>query len=353
MLIRNLWLRIALFDSFILKNTSEFESQIRTQISMRGRIMSQKNNKTGKNVHFMYRLVMNDRIAQTVLLAPALIMFTLFIVYPCGMTLWYSFTDWTGIGLNYNFVWFNNYSMMFRSPEIFKTIPITLYYAALNSVTLVVVGFFIALALNRKSRITNLMRVCFFLPTLLSPLVVGFVFKEFFSPVLSSQWMGSFNRILKMLGLTTWQRNWLSNKYTAMPLIVFVGIWYNIGQTSLIYLANMRSISQSLYEAAMIDGAGYWRQTYNITFRMTAPALRINVILLLISSMQSSGFISVLTSGGPGTATKVINLAIVEYTISAYRVGLGSAMAMVVSATVFILVVTAQKLISKLEHREV
>jgi len=217
---------------------------------------------------------------------------------------------------------------------------------------LVVVGFFAALCLNRKSRITNFMRICFFLPTLSSPLIVGFIFKEFFSPVLSETWMGSLNRILGMIGLKSLQGNWLTNEYAAMPLIVLVGAWYAIGQTSLIYLANMRSIPQSLYEAAMIDGAGYWKQTYHITFKMTAPALRINLILQLINSMQAFGIINILTGGGPGTATKVINLAIVEYTITAYRVGLGSAMTMVVSVTVFLIVVTIQNVVSKFEYRE-
>ena len=306
-----------------------------------------------KDRSFIYRLAMNDRMAQVAFLAPALIMFSLFIFYPTVMTLWYSFTDWSGIGLGYNFVGFSNYAMMFRQPEIFGTIPVTLYYASLNAVTIIVAAFFIALALNRKSRITNFMRVCFFVPMLVAPVISGFIFKEFLAPVLSPDWMGTLNRILGLLGLESLQGNWLSNKYTAMPLIVLAGIWHGVGQTALIYLANMQSIPRELYEAATIDGAGYWKQTLHITFRMIAPALRINVILLLIGSLQGSGMIGVLTGGGPGSATKVINLAIVEYTIGAYRVGLGSAMGVVVSVAVFALVVTTQKFISRLEYRDI
>ena len=301
---------------------------------------------------FFYRLTMNDRIAQLAFLAPAIIMFSLFIFYPTVMTLWYSFTDWSGIGLGYNFVGLSNYAMMFKQPEIFKTIPVTLYYALLNALTIIIVAFFIALALNRKSRITNFMRACFFVPMLIAPIISGFIFKEFLAPVLSPEWMGTLNRMLGLVGLESLQGNWLSNKYTAMPLIVLVGIWGGVGQTALIYLANMQSIPKDLYEAATIDGAGYWKQTFHITFRMLAPALRINVILLLINSLQGSGMIGVLTGGGPGSATKVINIAIVEYTIGAYRVGLGSAMGIVVSVVVFTLVVTAQKFISKLEYRD-
>ena len=305
------------------------------------------------NRSFAYRLVMNDKVAQAAFLLPALIIFTVFIAYPSALSLVYSFTNWSGIGRNYNFVGFANYALMFRSPEIFRSIPVTFYYAALNGVTLIIVAFLIALALNRKSRITNFMRVCFFIPMLISPMITGYVFKEFFSPVLSPTWMGSLNRLLGMLGLESWQSSWLTNKYTAMPLVVLVGVWHSVGRTALIYLANMQSISPSLYEAARIDGAGYWRQTYHITLKMVMPALRINIILLTINSMQSGGFIGVLTGGGPGTATKVATIAINEYTIGAYRVGLGSAMSIVVSALVFAIVISAQKLISKMEHRDV
>lgn len=291
----------------------------------------------------------NEGLAQAVFLLPAFLMFTAFIVYPAMTSLYYSMTDWNGISREYNFVAFDNYLEMFRNKDIFSTIPVTIYYAALNTVLLLVVAFLVALALNRASKITSFLRVSFFLPMLISPMIVGFVFKEMYGPYISEGNMGTINRILESLGLSSWMNNWLGNPSTAMIMVVITGVWYQVGTNALVYLANLQSIPEDLYDAAKIDGAGYWRQVYYITLKMMLPSITINAILLLINSLKAYDMISILTAGGPGTATKVINLSIVEYSITNYRVGLGCAMSMVVTAFVFILVTAIQKLLSRWE----
>ena len=292
------------------------------------------------------RLFLNDKVAQAVFLLPAIIVFTLFTVYPAFTSLYYSFTDWTGIGTNYNFVGFANYVEMFRDQQLFKTLPVTFYYAALNAFTLLAVAFFIALMLNRKSIFTGFMRVCFFIPMLVSSLIVGFVFKEFYAPVVGDE-MGSLNKMLTSLGLGFMTSNWLGNEYTSMIVIVLTGVWYQVGQTALIYLATMQGISSDYYEAATLDGAGYWKRTYYITWKLMGPALIVNSILLLINSLKQYDMIALLTNGGPGTSTKVINLAIVELSINSQKVGLGCAMSMVVTVFTFLLVSVTQKLLSR------
>lgn len=292
------------------------------------------------------KFFLNDKVAQAVFLLPAIIVFTLFTVYPAFTSLYYSFTDWTGIGTNYNFVGFANYVEMFRDQQLFKTLPVTFYYAALNAFTLLAVAFFIALMLNRKSIFTGFMRVCFFIPMLVSSLIVGFVFKEFYAPVVGDE-MGSLNKMLTSLGLGFMTSNWLGNEYTSMIVIVLTGVWYQVGQTALIYLATMQGISSDYYEAATLDGAGYWKRTYYITWKLMGPALIVNSILLLINSLKQYDMIALLTNGGPGTSTKVINLAIVELSINSQKVGLGCAMSMVVTVFTFLLVSVTQKLLSR------
>lgn len=302
----------------------------------------------GKSALSIKRIIFHDKFCQVLFLAPALIIFTVFTVYPAFTSLFYSFTDWSGVGKNYQFVGWANYREMFGRSDLVQTIPVTVYYAVLNAVMLLVVAFFVALMLNRKSKSSPFLRVCFFLPMLVSPLIVGFVFKEFYAPVVGvkNPEMGSLNRILTTLGLSSLTQNWLGNPNTAMIVIVITGVWYQVGQTALIYLASMQNIDMALYEAAEIDGAGYWRKTYHITWKLVGPALMINMILLIINSLKQYDMIALLTNGGPGTSTKVINLAIVETSIGAYRVGLGCAMSMVVTAFTFVLVTVAQKLVS-------
>lgn len=288
----------------------------------------------------------SDGVAQAVFLIPAYTIFTLLFFIPVLTSVYYSFTDWNGISKETNWVWFKNYAAMFTNPDIFNTIPVTIYYAVLNSVCLIFIAFFVALMLNRKSRITTPLRICFFLPMLVSGIIVGFLFKEIYSPVISDENMGTLNRILTLVGLKGLTQNWLGNKYTVMIVVVLTGVWNQVGQTALIYLANMQSIPKELYEAATIDGAGYWKQTYHITWKLISPSLRINLILLIINSLKAYDMISLLTGGGPGTATKVINLWIVERSIGGYEVGLGCAMSMVVTIFAFVLVTVTQKLLA-------
>ncbi|MBQ7165286.1 MAG: sugar ABC transporter permease [Clostridia bacterium] len=292
-------------------------------------------------------IVTSDKFAQAVFLFPAYLIFTVLFFIPVLTSVYYSFTDWNGITTQTNWVWFKNYADMFRNPDIFSTIPVTIYYAVLNSVTLIFVAFFVALTLNRKSRITTVLRISFFMPMLVSGIIVGFLFKEFYSPVISDDNMGTLNRLLTSLGLGGLTQNWLGNKSTVIMMIVLTGVWNQVGQTALIYLANMQSIPKELYEAAIIDGAGYWRQTYHITWKLISPSLRINLILLIINSLKTYDMIALLTGGGPGTASKVINLWIVERSIGGYEVGLGCAMSMVVTIFAFTLVTVTQKLLTK------
>lgn len=292
-------------------------------------------------------IITGDTFAQIVFLLPAYLIFTVLFFIPVATSVYYSFTDWNGISKVTNFVGWDNYVEMFANPDIFSTIPVTMYYAALNSVCLIFIAFFVALALNRRSRVTTPLRICFFVPMLMSGIIVGFLFKEMYAPVIGEDNMGTINRLLTNVGLGALTQNWLGNRNTVMLVVVLTGIWNQVGQTALIYLASMQSISRELYEAALIDGAGYWKQTYYITWKLIAPALRINLILLIINSLKTYDMISLLTGGGPGTATKVINLWIVERAIGGYEVGLGCAMSMVVTIAVFILVTVTQKLLAR------
>ncbi len=292
-------------------------------------------------------ILKSDEFAQVVFLFPAYAIFTLLFFIPVLTSVYYSFTDWNGITKGSNWIWFKNYAEMFTNPDIFSTIPVTIYYAVLNSVSIIFIAFFVALMLNRQSRITTPLRISFFLPMIVSGIIVGFLFKEIYSPVISEDNMGTLNRLLTNIGLGALTQNWLGNEATVMIMVVLTGVWNQVGQTALIYLANMQGIPKELYEAATIDGAGYWKQTYHITWKLISPSLKINLILLIINSLKAYDMISLLTGGGPGTATKVINLWIVERSIGGYDVGLGCAMSMVVTVFAFALVSITQKLLEK------
>ncbi|MDR1692589.1 MAG: sugar ABC transporter permease [Oscillospiraceae bacterium] len=291
-----------------------------------------------------------DKIIQIVFLIPALTIFIVFFLYPVSTSVMYSFTDWNGISRESNFIWFDNYIEFFSNSTIFRTLPTTLYYAVLNMTVLTFGGFFVALALNRRSRFTPVLRLTFFIPMLVSGLIVGFVFREIYAPVLNEDNMGIINRLLTMVGLSGLRGNLLGNVNTAMIVVVLTGAWVQLGTTSMIYLAGMQIIPRELYETAEIDGAGYWRQVYHITWKMIVPSLSINMILLLVNSLKSYEMIFYLTQGGPGTATKVVNMSVMEFSVSAYKVGLGCAMSIIVALFIFVLVTVINVLLRRRER---
>lgn len=292
-----------------------------------------------------------DKLTQAMFMAPALILFTVFFVLPSSTSFFYSFTDWNGVGNKFKFVAFENFVYMFTNKDIFSPILNTVYYAVLTTIFMNIGGFFLALALNRKSRITNSMRVIFFLPHLVAGIIVGFAFRQIYAPVMDlASWnMGALNALFHILHLDFLMGNFLGQTNTAMLFIVLTGMWQSLGFASIIYLSNLQTIPNDLYEAAEIDGAGFFSRIKNITWPMVAPAFSINLTLTLISSLKTYEVILLLTGGGPGTATKVVNMAIVEYSFSAFKVGLGCAMSVLLAIFVFVLAGSSNVLLRRRE----
>ncbi|MFQ7035021.1 MAG: carbohydrate ABC transporter permease [Candidatus Borkfalkia sp.] len=229
------------------------------------------------------KIVFNDKFAQAVFLLPAILVFSVFTVYPAFTSLYYSFTDWTGIGI---IIILSDLQIMPKcfGIKICSNASRNFLLCRIKCSYAVVCGFYRADVKSAK-HIYGFYARCFFIPMLVSPLIVGFVFKEFYAPTVGDE-TGSLNKILMQIGLGFLSTNWLGNEYTAMIVIVLTGVWYQVGQTALIYLATMQGISAEYYEAATLDGAGYWKRTYHITWKPMGPALMVNTILLLINSLK-------------------------------------------------------------------
>lgn len=272
---------------------------------------------------------------------PAFVIFTVFFVYPCASSFYLSFTDWDGVAQVKNFIGFRNFISAFTNKDIFSVFPNTFYYAILNTLLINFFSFFLALALNRSSALTNILRVVYYVPIILSGIVVGFVFQQIFAPVfkVETMQMGALNGLLHLLGLDSLMHNWLGEKATAMNCVLLVSLWQYLGFHALIYFANMQSIPKDLYEAADIDGVKTFQKLRYITWPMLAPALTINLTLLTIGSLKVFDLMYSLTKGGPGGTTKVIGLAIYEQAFYLRKVGYGSALSVILAVIVFIITI--------------
>jgi raffinose/stachyose/melibiose transport system permease protein len=266
-------------------------------------------------------------------LLPALAVYGLVLVYPMLAGIRYSLTDWNGLDPNFHYVGLANFIRLAGDLQVRSAISTTLIIAAAMVVLQNGLGLLLALALNRKLRGSNFLRVLFFFPVVLTPVVVSFVWQY----LLSS--LGPVNQILVAIGLPS--MNWLGNPDLALCSIIALALWQNVGLSMVILLAGLQAVPAELIEAARIDGARPVQRLRYVTLPMLAPAITITVVLSLIHGLKLFDQIYVLTGGGPGYATETLSTIIYKTSFQFAENGYGSAIALVFAILVSALVLVA------------
>lgn len=235
---------------------------------------------------------------------PALFFYILLFIIPVILNFVYSFTNWNAIkmtGETVKFVGLDNYIKIFQNKELIRVIFRTLFFAAVTTFFKNIVGFLLALAFNEGLKTRNILRAIFFLPAMLSPLIIGLIFGSVFMK------NGFANQLLIVLGFENLTRSWLTTKSTALGTTMFVEIWRQVGYHMVIYLAGLQLIDKTYYEAAAVDGANEMQQLIFITLPRIIPSLIINLLLSLSQGLKAFDIIFVLTGGGPSGSTELIN----------------------------------------------
>jgi raffinose/stachyose/melibiose transport system permease protein len=266
---------------------------------------------------------------------PALVLTGTVIYLATASGAFYAFTNWTGIG-PYNFVGVSNFVKVFQTPQLLGALVNTVLLAVGFVVFTNLIGLGFALALNRTLKTRYLLRTLIFLPVVLSPVAVSFIWKFIFA------YNGPLNQILGDVGLGSLRHNWLAVPKLALGCVLVVMVWQSIGFVSVVYLAGLATVPAELEEAAAIDGAGMWRRFHRITLPLIQPSLAIATTLTLIQGLRVFDQVMALTGGGPDNATQTLATEIYQQTFTYQEFGLGAAMALLL--TVFILVFTIAQL---------
>jgi raffinose/stachyose/melibiose transport system permease protein len=232
---------------------------------------------------------------------PACVLFFIFHTYPALQGIFYSFTDWKGYG-NWNFVGLKNYLNVFKDDRAGDAYLFTFQFAIVTTILVNIISLLIAMGLNSKIKFQKSLRAVYFLPYILSILIVGFIFNFIFAHMLP--------RVGESLGWDWLARNILGDPDLAWLGIVLVAVWQSVAFSTILYLAGLVTIPEDLYEAASIDGAGAWRKFWSITFPMIAAFFTINMVLSMKGFLQVFDQIVALTGGGPGRSTESISLLI-------------------------------------------
>ena len=251
----------------------------------------------------------------------ALVLYLLFSIIPSITGIFYSFTDWSSYTTKIQFVGLENFKTIFSASENYLLfIKNTFIFTIITIVAKTVIGLALALILTEGvKRLAYFYRMMIYLPVVLPALAVALIFRSILNPS-----TGLLNMTLRALGLGVLAQKWLVNPHIALFSVIGVDTWQGVGYIMVILIAGLQSVPREYYEAAEVDGAGFWAKLYWITLPMMMPAIIIVTVLNLLYALKVFDIVYVLTNGGPGYATDVIYTAVFQ-AFSQGQWGLGTA----------------------------
>lgn len=286
------------------------------------------------------KFVNNTQMSALIFLLPALLGTLIFIVIPVICSFGLSFVQWDLLN-PIKFVGFENYREIFHDGLFYKILGNTIVFALSTSFLGVIIPLILASILNTKIRGSEFFKGAYFLPFITPMVVVGVVWAWIFDPNI-----GLLNQMLHL------HLNWLYDSKLAMPALIVVSVWKLVGYNMIIFLSSLSAISQSLFEAAKIDGANSFQIFKNVTIPMLSPTIFFVVIITAISSFQVFDLIYLMTQGGPFDSTNVLVYTIYKNAFEYFNVGKASAIAYVLFVIILVLTLIQWSLRKKLVYNE-
>jgi raffinose/stachyose/melibiose transport system permease protein len=277
---------------------------------------------------------------------PALLLYLLFSVYPFLRTIFISFTNWDGLSNTYSFVGWANYVEAFKDSIWWQSLLHGVFFAVMALILMNGLGLLLAIVVDGTKRAQSFYRAIFYLPPVLSGVVVALVWKWLYEP-----YGGPINAALTSLGLTGLTHAWLGDSQTAIWAISIASIWQGVGYPFLLFLAGLQGIPNELYEAARLDGAGPWHLFRYITVPFLIPVGAIVSILTILGAMQMFNLVIAMTNGGPGYATEVPVLHIYREAFGAFHFGYATALSIVFGVILFVVSIIQLQLSRRLGAR--
>ena len=251
------------------------------------------------------------------LIAPAMVVLFVFLLYPIGYMVYLSFFDWNMIK-PMEFVGLENFINMFQNPEFVQTLLNTLQYTVFTLLFGMGLAILAALFLKENTRLNRFLQSAIFMPYVMPLVSVAFIFLW-----LMDTNYGLLNFILQALHLPA--IDWLGSTSAAMPSLILVSVWKSVGYNTLIILSAMQAVPKYLYEAARLDRASGCRTFFRITLPMISPSLFFLTLMNLIACFKVFETVNLMTAGGPVNATTTLVYSIYQYGFQFYKLGYASA----------------------------
>jgi len=284
----------------------------------------------------------DDRRVAWLFIAPVLIGFAVFYLYPTVRGVWWSFTDYSLLG-DPTFVGVKNYAAVLQDKEFWNSMGVTLYYVIVNVTTQTALALLLAALMHRLTR-SVMLRTTLLLPWLVPNVTVGLVWLWLLDTNL-----GFVNHLITSMGLPA--VGFFTNPALGIPTISIVNTWAFTGYTALLFYAGMLQIPSDLYESASLDGAGEWRLFTRITLPLLRPVMALVLVVSLIGSFQIFDTVAVTTKGGPVNATRVIYYYIYQQAFTFFHMGYAATMAIVLVVILGVLTAVQLRLLRASESQ--
>lgn len=257
---------------------------------------------------------------------PALLLYGFFFIYPFVVSIYYSLTDWDGAQPIKEFIGLSNYRALLSDSLLWESLSHNLIWVVLGTVAPIAIGLLLGVLLWSGARGTTLFRTVYFLPFILSQVVVAIIWNWIYHPL----W-GPLNISLRAVGLDSVARGWLGDPTWALTAVIIVAVWSYFGFTFVVIIAGLQDVSKELVEAATLDGANPWQRFVHVIVPQLRHVLTMITAFTLIGGFNVFDIIFVMTQGGPGTATQVIGTYTYRKAFQEGDVGYGAALSMVMT----------------------
>jgi multiple sugar transport system permease protein len=275
-------------------------------------------------------LIDREDIAAGIFLAPALILLGIFLIFPIIYLGYLSFTGGSFTRSGVHWVGLKNYLRLLLTPDFWQVIFNTGYFTIGTVIPSIIIPLGLAVLLNQNLLFTGIFRTIYFIPSIVSLVAAGLGFRWLF------QTDGAINSLLSNFGVSPIP--WLSDSAWAMPVLIILSIWKQIGFNLVVFLAGLQTIPISRYEAAELDGANGWQQFWYITLPGIRPTLIFGAITTAIFTLKSFEQVYIITGGGPMNSTNLLVYYIYDRAFAQFDFGYAAAAAMVLLAFTSVLV---------------
>jgi raffinose/stachyose/melibiose transport system permease protein len=282
-----------------------------------------------------HRAFQDARYQAAALIAPALLVYSVFAIYPMLEVFDLSFMKWNGLTANRTFVGLSNYtSVLFLDPVFWTAFRNTAIWTILSVIFPPILGFALALGLNQNVPWRTPLRALFYMPVIIASIAVATMWRWMYDP-----FFGLFNAMLTCLGLSGLIQDWLGDRSVALYSVFIASVWQTAGFSMVLFLAGLQGVSKTLVEASLIDGASRWQTFRHVTVPALRPTITIVIILSTINSLKAFDIVYGMTLGGPAQSTQMLALWAFTQSIQLGDFGRGSAISVILLVVTLAIVI--------------